>query len=323
MKYSLFPLFCIFWSFVFGQAPQGLNYQAVARDGNGNPLQNTTIQTHFSILKDSINGAMEYQETQTTTTNGFGLYTLTIGQGDPTFGNFNSIQWASGTKFLKVEVNNQLTGTTQLWSVPYSLFAEKSKSSNDWVNVGDSIIYSPKSFVGIGDDSIPNVQVEGHTVFRASSDKSYGNVVSLQLNRPEVNWNIGTGSNDFGGYKGLGFRVSNDGIGTNATTRMVINENGNVGIGISNPAEKLHVVDQIRVQSFPPDDQTPSNASLSLRNRGFGGNTYQWSLHTASVGGGFGVRPNAFELWEYPPGQGGGNECCRSLTCPRIGLHKK
>jgi hypothetical protein len=243
MKHLLFPLFFMFWSSAFGQVPQGLNYQAVARDGNGNPMLNTSVLTNFSILKDSINGVLEYQETQTTTTNGFGLYTLTIGQGNPTFGNFNSIQWASGSKFLKVEVNNQLSGTTQLWSVPYSLFAEKSKSSTDWVNVGDSIIYSPKNFVGIGNDSTPNAQVEGHTVFRATSNKSYGNVVGLQLNRPEVNWNIGTGSNDFGGFRGLGFRVSNDGIGANATTRMVIKENGNVGIGITDPEARLEVAD--------------------------------------------------------------------------------
>ncbi|MCS7188344.1 MAG: hypothetical protein RMJ66_01770, partial [Bacteroidia bacterium] len=47
---------------------------------------------------------------------------------------------------------------------------------------------------------------------------------------------------------------------------------------------------------------------LELINRGSGGVPYQWSVYTAAVGGGFGVNPNSFEVWEYP--SGGNPSCC-------------
>jgi adhesin HecA-like repeat protein len=45
-----------------------------------------------------------------------------------------------------------------------------------------------------------------------------------------------------------------------------------------------------------------------LSNRGLGGGSYTWSLYTAAVGGGYGVKPNAFEIWEYP---NAGASCCK------------
>ena len=48
-----------------------------------------------------------------------------------------------------MEIDNLLPGPTQLWSVPYALYSDKAKSSNDWVNKGDTILYTPKT-VGIG-----------------------------------------------------------------------------------------------------------------------------------------------------------------------------
>jgi hypothetical protein len=40
--------------------------------------------------------------------------------------------------------------------------------------------------------------------------------------------------------------------------------------------------------------------TLSFVGRGAGGNERSWNLYTAAVGGGFGVEPNGFELWQYP-----------------------
>ncbi len=69
--------------------PQAVNYQAVARDGSGNILPNTTLCLRFTV-NDGVNpGTPEYQEVHlSVTTNQFGLFTLEIGQGTPTFGYF-------------------------------------------------------------------------------------------------------------------------------------------------------------------------------------------------------------------------------------------
>ena len=113
----------------FGQAPQALNYQAVARTAQGQIIPAQNVNVRFSILDGSITGTSIYQETQSATTNNFGLFTLAIGKGTVVSGTFSTINWGTGNKFLKVEIaadgsgNYQLQGTTQLLSVPYSLYS--------------------------------------------------------------------------------------------------------------------------------------------------------------------------------------------------------
>lgn len=76
---------------------------------------------------------------------------------------------------------------------------------------------------------------------------------------------------------------------------------GRIGIGTTSPLERLHVDGgNILVRLFPANDSTPSLTGLRLTNRGAGGNEFHWNLMTAAVGGGWGVNPNAFEIWEYP-----------------------
>ena len=79
---------------------------------------------------------------------------------------------------------------------------------------------------------------------------------------------------------------------------------GNVGIGTSNPTERLHVEDgNISIRRIPPSDADPSLTALSLISRQTGGGDKTWSLFTAAVGGGYGVTPNSFAIWEYPETQ--------------------
>ena len=129
-------LACLFGLFLnaYSQTPQALNYQAVARTNNGLIIPVQNIGVRFSILDGSTSGAVLYQETHQAQTNSYGLFTLSIGKGTPVTGTFVGINWASGTdKFLKVEIataggtNYQLQGTTQLLSVPYALYSEKTK----------------------------------------------------------------------------------------------------------------------------------------------------------------------------------------------------
>lgn len=115
---------------VMAQAPQGMNYQAAARNSQGNLLLNQPIGLRFSIHQGSLNGNIVYSETQTTTTDAFGTFSTVIGNGTAIQGTFAGIQWSTGSKFLQVEIditgstNYTDMGTAQLMSVPYALYAD-------------------------------------------------------------------------------------------------------------------------------------------------------------------------------------------------------
>lgn len=120
------------------QVPQAICYQAVATDQRGNELVSQAIKVKLSILKGSSAGAEEWIEEHNVTTDGFGLFDLTIGNGQRQGGAqifFKDIKWGSDKYFLKVEMditggrNFILMGTNQMVSVPYALYAERAGSA--------------------------------------------------------------------------------------------------------------------------------------------------------------------------------------------------
>ncbi len=113
------------------QVPQGINYQAVMRDGAGMLIASQTVALRISIIQGG-SATSVYQETHTTTTNQFGLVNLTIGFGTPVQGSFSAIDWANGPYSAQIEADINggsayvLFGSQQLMSVPYALYAESS-----------------------------------------------------------------------------------------------------------------------------------------------------------------------------------------------------
>ena len=120
---------------VFAQAPEKMTYQAVVRDGGNQLVSNQTVGMQISILQGSPTGVVVYQETHTPSANSNGLVTLEIGNGVIVSGDFATIDWGNGQYYIKTETDPQggtnytITGTTQLMSVPYALYAKESGSS--------------------------------------------------------------------------------------------------------------------------------------------------------------------------------------------------
>ncbi len=105
--------------------PAGISYQAVARNMQGQPMSETAVQVRFTLLTDSLTGAAEYSESHSLVTNSLGLFTTAFGTGTPISGTFTGIDWASGNKYLKVELDAgdgfAEIGTQQMLSVPYAM----------------------------------------------------------------------------------------------------------------------------------------------------------------------------------------------------------
>jgi hypothetical protein len=120
---------------VFAQAPNKMSYQAVIRNNSNALVANQGVSIRISILQGSSVGTVVYVETQIPTTNASGLASIEIGGGTVVSGNFTNINWANGPFFIKTETdptgggNYNITGTSQLLSVPYAMYAATSGSS--------------------------------------------------------------------------------------------------------------------------------------------------------------------------------------------------
>jgi microcystin-dependent protein len=107
-----------------------INYQGLARDGGGIPLQSKTITIRASILSDSTGKVVDYSEAHLVKTSAQGQFALAIGKGTVLSGLYEkSINWAGGSKFLKIEmspdgINYVLSGISQIQNVPYAIYAQ-------------------------------------------------------------------------------------------------------------------------------------------------------------------------------------------------------
>jgi hypothetical protein len=153
---SLLAIILIVTSTVLkAQVPQAINFQAIARDANGNVMVNTPIQIQLSVLDNSSTGTVLYKELRALTTNAYGSFSFQIGI-DPyavLTGKMEDINWLQGKKFLKIDYDptNQLQftltlGTIEFVSVPYA-FAAGSVLKLDLSNAkeGDILRYNATS----------------------------------------------------------------------------------------------------------------------------------------------------------------------------------
>jgi hypothetical protein len=108
--------------------PQGINYQAIARDTLGNEILNQNLTIKLTVLS---NGTNVWEELHSTSTNNYGLFTLVVGQGASTGAGavaaFSDIDWGGASHSLQVETDDGSgfvnMGVDQLLSVPYALHA--------------------------------------------------------------------------------------------------------------------------------------------------------------------------------------------------------
>ncbi|HJZ41652.1 MAG TPA: fibrobacter succinogenes major paralogous domain-containing protein [Bacteroidales bacterium] len=126
----------MFISSAFAQSPEKMSYQAVVRNSNNQLVSNQAVGMKISILQGTSTGTIVYQEIYNPNpqTNANGLVGIEIGSGIPIIGSFSEISWASGPYFLKSETdptggsNYTISGTSQLLSVPYALYAKTAEN---------------------------------------------------------------------------------------------------------------------------------------------------------------------------------------------------
>ncbi len=277
-KFTLtFALTIIIALTTFAQPPQAFKYQAVVRDNAGEILQNQNVGIRISIHDETTLGTIVYQETFSETTNNFGLVNLQIGNGTPTIGTFTGIDWGSNSKFLEIEIdptggsNYSAMGTSELLSVPYALYSERSKDAV-WEKSGNDIFYNDGN-VGIG-KSNPTDKLEisgidaGLTLrYDGAYSSVYGQIKHGNSQGMILNANAGGG-----GWADMRFQ-------TNGDTKMFLESAGRLGLGTTEPWAGLHLKGNGYPNSFMfLQSDTNSDAGL----RFYEGNLPKWHIFNSA-----------------------------------------
>jgi hypothetical protein len=160
-----FLLFLFVLGNVHAQAPQGITYQAAARNSSGAVLAGTPISVRFTIRDAATTGTILYRETHSMTTDANGMFSVNVGLGTPVSGNFASINWGLNTKFMQVELDPAGgssyidMGTQQMMSVPYALNAGAIKHTVS--TTGDTLYSGGGNFIIIPGISAANATLPG------------------------------------------------------------------------------------------------------------------------------------------------------------------
>lgn len=168
-------------------------------------------------------------------TNQYGLVNLNIGTGTVVSGTFNSISWGTNQYFLKIDMDpaggTSYTemGIQQLVSVPYALNAKNASTADMVANSDNDTTNEIQMLSKSGADV--TLSKGGGTVSVADDDSDTTNEIQMiSLVGTNLTLSKSGGTAD----------LSSLGSWTVSGTSIYYNT-GNVGVGTSSPAHKLHV----------------------------------------------------------------------------------
>lgn len=255
---SVLCLLQIGWS----QVPQTMSYQGVLRDASGN-LINDSVNLAFSLFSDSTEGTKlwgpeDYYNFNVTS----GIFQVILGSSVPLDLAFDTQYW------LQITVNGgPLSPRTKLTAVPYSLASQSV--------AGGTNIFPATGNVGIGTTS-PDWKLVVQDNFDGYARSAFQNVNTGANRRQDIM--ISTGGSegiylgiDQGGAlePGINAYLDNRSGGNfgffygGGSPDLVLDINGNVGIGTTSPATALHVIGTVTANAFAGNGSGLTNLPAS------------------------------------------------------------
>lgn len=264
---------CCWGVFLLAQTvPQGMSYQAVARDAGGQVMANQNINLRISLLGQSANGKTVYSEFHQVNTNEIGLFTLTIGEGKKSTGAFIEVPWSTTEIWMDIalaEGDNaeyKSISTTRLLAVPYAFHAgtagelteqntgEEKFTGPFWKSNGNAGVFAPFQFLGTLDanplifktNNQERLSISASGEINIDSDLSVGNDLvvgnELDVNGPSTLNSLtvenGVNLNTIGGTTSIEGNTTVGGTATitgETTINNKSNLNGQVTIDASLP----------------------------------------------------------------------------------------
>lgn len=100
----------------------------------------------------------------------------------------------------------------------------------------------------------------------------------------------------------------------NFNDKGILYRNGNVSTNVWNAWSKVLLTDlegNAEIVGVSENQNEASTVSFVLSHKGFNGVAHRWKMTTASYAGGFGVKSNGYEIWEYPTLRSSSDDCCK------------
>src|SRR6056300_711060 len=127
--------------------PNGMLYQAVARDAMLRLARNRTVFIRTSLIQGNPTGSVVYSEEHISNTNVEGVFSIVIGKGinkTGTYTDIKSIPWSSDRFYFNIQLSVAPVlpstgwmpsyvdmGTTEFWTVPYAFYSGSAQTSSD------------------------------------------------------------------------------------------------------------------------------------------------------------------------------------------------
>ncbi len=194
---------------VFAQAPNSFRYELVATDVVGMlPTKDVTIGIRATVIQGSETGTPVYVETFSKTTDKLARVSLDIGTGTPVTGTFSSIDWSTGSYYLKIEfdpaggTNYTNSNTTKISSTLYALYASNAGSGS----LADNAVTTSKiannavtgAKIQLGSDATGDMMVYNGTDYARLPVGSNGQVLQVTSGSPA--WGAASGGGGGGGF---------------------------------------------------------------------------------------------------------------------------
>ena len=230
-------IFCIFYLIIFvlslglfAQIPQTMSYQGLLTNDQGQTVNDGSYQMTFKIYDQETNGTLLWEETQSTDVSS-GVFNVVLGESNPLTMNFDEIYWLS----ITIASGDELEPRIELTASPYSLNSQQVLGTN---------IIPADGNVGIGIvNPVSKLEVDGSWSLGITGAIPSG--AEGRIYAPNGIYSEAGGTdwahyfNTFGAGDIARFATGN--LGEPLETKVVIKNNGNLGIGTGDPQEKLEV----------------------------------------------------------------------------------
>jgi hypothetical protein len=237
--------------------PNKISYQGMLTTSAGVPLSDGSFDLKFELFNALSGGSSLWNETQTGVSVQRGTFNVLLGSVNALAGIFNQPVW------LEVTVVSGPGISSPLVLSPRNEFASAPYSLGPWLSNADTLYVSNK-LVGIGTSS-PKVLLDVETPTATQARFGFVEPLYLIANHPQIGFNI----NFNGGFRyastgypggtidlsqiisgGFAFNTAPSGTAGSIaplSTKMVITNAGNVGIGTITPTALLEVNGDVKV----------------------------------------------------------------------------